>query len=126
MSDMGITRTNGRSKENVRMADTSATPAAATPTSTPAGAEGQQQQQPVRLRVDTSQLQSSYCNVCNASSTREEVVLNFGVNHDWDRQAGADVKMLHRIILSPYAAKRVSQLLGSLLKEYESRHGELK
>jgi hypothetical protein len=106
------------------MTDTSSTPTAATPTSTPSGTETPQQ--PVRLRMDTSQLQSSYCNVCNASSTREEVVLNFGVNHDWDRQAGADVKMLHRIILSPYAAKRVTQLLTSLLKEHELRHGELK
>jgi len=104
------------------MAD-SPTPVATTPTSTPGGTEPQQQ---VRLKVDTSQLQSSYCNVCNASSTREEVVLNFGVNHDWDRQAGAEVKMLHRIILSPNAAKRVSKLLESLLKEYEARHGELK
>lgn len=83
--------------------------------------------QGMRLRIDTANLTSSYCNVCNASSTREEVVLNFGVNHDWDRGAtGADVKMLHRIILSPFAAKRVAQLLTSLLKEYEARHGELK
>jgi hypothetical protein len=80
-----------------------------------------------RLKVDTSSLTSSYCNVCNVSSTREEVVLNFGVNEDWDRGTkAADVKMLHRIILSPFAAKRVAQLLQSLLKEYETRHGELK
>ncbi len=45
--------------------------------SIPAAAEG--------LRVDISELKSSYCNVCNANITREEVVLNFGVNHDWDR-----------------------------------------
>ncbi|WP_342361885.1 DUF3467 domain-containing protein [Terrarubrum flagellatum] len=86
-----------------------------------------QEGQGKKLRIDASELTSSYCNVCNASSTREEVVLNFGVNHDWDRgAAGADVKMLHRIILSPFAAKRVSQLLASLLREYEARHGELK
>jgi len=80
-----------------------------------------------RLKVDTSGITSSYCNVCNVSSTREEVVLNFGVNEDWDRgPKSADIKMLHRIILSPFAAKRVAQLLTSLLKEYETRHGELK
>jgi hypothetical protein len=88
----------------------------------PAGEAG------TRLKVDTSGITSSYCNVCNVSSTREEVVLNFGVNEDWDRGAkgAADIKMLHRIILSPFAAKRVAQLLQSLLKEYETRHGELK
>jgi len=121
MSELGLTVSNGRIMESNGVSDT----ATASPTTTPSGTDTGQQQ-PVRLRVDTSQLQSSYCNVCNASSTREEVVLNFGVNHDWDRQAGADVKMLHRIILSPYAAKRVTQLLASLVKEYESRHGELK
>jgi hypothetical protein len=101
----------------------STTAGSANQTAAPESAAG------VKLRVDTTGLTSSYCNVCNASSTREEVVLNFGVNHDWDRGrggTGADVKMLHRIILSPFAAKRVSQLLSSLIKEYETRHGELK
>lgn len=109
--------------ESARPASSAAKPKPADPLkpATPPEAQGK------RLRIDASDLASSYCNVCNASSTREEVVLNFGVNHDWDRgAAGADVKMLHRIILSPFAAKRVSQLLASLLKEYEARHGELK
>jgi len=80
-----------------------------------------------RMRVDTAELKSSYCNVCNGSSTREEVVLNFGVNHDWDRgEADYDIKLLHRIVLSPFAAKRVSTLLNSIMADYEKRHGALK
>ena len=51
------------------------------------------------LRVDISELKSSYCNVCNANSTREEVVLNFGVNHDWDRAHAGQIRLLHRIHL---------------------------
>jgi hypothetical protein len=126
-TEIGSVGSDGRIKETHEMADPSPTPLSTTATSTPGGTEPQpHQQQQVRLKVDTSHLQSSYCNVCNASSTREEVVLNFGVNHDWDRQSGVEVKMLHRIILSPNAAKRVSKLLDSLLKEYEARHGELK
>ena len=39
--------------------------------------------QQVKVKWDTSQLKSSYCNFCNANSTREEVVLNFGVNQTW-------------------------------------------
>src|ERR1700752_1814674 len=69
------------------------------------------------MRLDTSQLKSSYCNVCNATSTREEVVLNFGVNSTWDlggEQAGRDVQLHHRIILSPFAAKRLAELLNKL------------
>jgi hypothetical protein len=83
------------------------------------------EQQPVRW--DTTQLKSSYCNVANATSTREEVVLNFGVNQNWDR-AGSEleIQLLHRIILSPYAAKRLQQLLQKLMTDYEARHGELR
>jgi hypothetical protein len=80
-----------------------------------------------RMRLDTSDLKSSYCNVCNASSTREEVVLNFGVNQGWDlNQSDVDVKLLHRIILSPFAAKRLHEMLAKLMTDYETRHGELK
>ncbi len=79
------------------------------------------------VRWDTTQLKSSYCNVANATSTREEVVLNFGVNQNWDRpRAELGIQLLHRVILSPFAAKRLQQLLTKLISEYESRHGELK
>jgi hypothetical protein len=77
------------------------------------------------LRVDVSGLNSSYCNMCNVNSNREEVVLNFGVNQDWDRARGGEVKLLHRIILSPYAAKRVADLLARVIQDYEGRHGKL-
>jgi hypothetical protein len=80
-----------------------------------------------RLRWDTSGLKSSYCNVANATSTREEVVLNFGVNENWERpRAELEVQLLHRIILSPFAAKRLQELLTKLIREYETRYGELK
>jgi hypothetical protein len=80
-----------------------------------------------RVRFDTSQIKSSYCNVCNATSTREEVVINFGVNQTWDTGTRElEVQMLHRIILSPFAAKRLQELLTKLMQEYEARHGELR
>ena len=83
---------------------------------------------PPQLRLDTSQLKSSYCNVCNATSTREEVVLNFGINQNWD-QGGrdtVDVQLHHRIILSPFAAKRLQEVLTRLLQDMEARYGELR
>jgi succinate dehydrogenase flavin-adding protein (antitoxin of CptAB toxin-antitoxin module) len=36
------------------------------------------------------------------------------------------VKLEHRVILSPFAAKRLSQMLNKLVDEYETRYGELK
>jgi len=80
-----------------------------------------------RVHWNTAELKSSYCNVCNASSTREEVVLNFGVNSTWDQGLPEmDILLQHRVILSPFAAKRLSEVLGNLVREYESRYGSLK
>ena len=82
----------------------------------------------VKVKWNTDQLKSSYCNICNASSTREEVVLNFGLNQDWDRDRSQELEMhlLHRIILSPFAAKRLHEVLGRLVAEHEQRYGVLK
>lgn len=92
----------------------------ATPTTTP------KERKPAPVKLDTSQMKSSYCNVANVNSTREEVVLHFGVNQSWDlNQKEMDVELLHRIILSPFAAKRLQTLLTKLLAEYESRYGAL-
>ena len=77
------------------------------------------------LRVDTSELKSSYCNVCNINSTKEEVVLNFAMNDDWDRSQAGEIRLLHRVILSPHAAKRVAALLSRVIQDYETRHGAL-
>jgi hypothetical protein len=80
-----------------------------------------------QVRLNAANLKSTYCNMCNANTTREEVVLNFGVNQNWDRgQNELEVSLEHRIILSPFAAKRLSQMLGKLIAEYETRYGELK
>jgi hypothetical protein len=69
----------------------------------------------------------SHANFCNANSTREEVVLNFGVNKSWERGQKQDleIELNHRIVLSPFAAKRLTQLLQQLMKEYETRYGAL-
>jgi Protein of unknown function (DUF3467) len=81
---------------------------------------------PQTIRWDDSNLKSSYANVCNVSSTREEVVLVFGINQVWERgQNEVQVQLTDRIILSPFAAKRLAQLLNNVVREYESRFGAL-
>jgi len=78
------------------------------------------------VRWDDSHLKSSYANVCNVSSTREEVVLMFGINQSWERgQTEVAVQLTDRIILSPFAAKRLAALLTNVMREYEARFGTL-
>jgi Protein of unknown function (DUF3467) len=78
------------------------------------------------VQFDVSNLQSSYANVCNVSSTREEVALAFGVNNVWDReQANIQVQLTNRIVLNPFAAKRLATMLTRIVTEYEARFGTL-
>lgn len=83
---------------------------------------------PGRLRVkwDDTNMRSAYANVCNAVSTREEVVLLFGLNQSWHAgQKDVTVQLTDRIILSPHAAKRLQVLLTQLIKQHEDRFGPL-
>ncbi|WP_300666917.1 DUF3467 domain-containing protein [Desulfoluna sp.] len=76
---------------------------------------------------DTSKLSSAYANVCNVSSTREEMTLLFGTNKSWNpAEKELTVELTNRMIMNPYAAKRFSVLLDKIVKEYEERFGELK
>lgn len=84
-------------------------------------AEGQ-----TTIRWDGSNMASSYSNVCNVSSTREEVTLLFGTNQSWHAgQKELSVELTNRIIINPFAAKRLAILLGNTINEYEAKFGEM-
>ncbi len=79
-----------------------------------------------KVKWDTANMRSTYANVCNANCTREEVVLLFGLNQAWSgAEEEVTVQIGERVILSPYAAKRLSLLLRSVIQQYESRFGPL-
>ncbi len=53
-------------------------------------------------------------------------MLVFGINQAWERgQTEVKIQLTDRIILSPFAAKRLAQLLTNILREYETRFGAL-
>jgi hypothetical protein len=82
--------------------------------------------QQMQVKWDDSNMKSSYANVANVMSTREEVVMMFGVNQAWHAgQKEVTVQLTDRIILSPHAAKRLSILLNNLIKQHEERFGPL-
>jgi len=79
-----------------------------------------------RVRWDDAGMNSSYANVCNVASTREEVTLLFGTNQTWHTGTKElTVKLSDRIIISPFAAKRLSLLLANVVEQYEKRFGKL-
>lgn len=86
-----------------------------------AAAQGQ-----ARIRWDDSNMRSAYANVCNVQSTQEEVVLMFGLNQAWNAaQRELTVQLSDRVILSPFAAKRLALLLNNVMDQYESRFGKV-
>ena len=79
-----------------------------------------------KVKWDDSGMSTSYANVCNVSSTREEVTLLFGTNQTWHTgQKEFIIKLSDRIIVSPFAAKRLLMLLGNVVEQYEQRFGTL-
>jgi hypothetical protein len=78
------------------------------------------------IRFDDSEVRNAYANVCNVSSSREEVVLVFGLNNAWERDASeVHVKLNSRVILNPFAAKRLALLLHNVVQQYEARFGAM-
>ena len=78
------------------------------------------------IRWDGSKMRNTYANVCNVSSTREEVTLMFGINQNWHAgQKELTIELSDRMTLNPYAAKRMAVLLMNTMQEYENRFGEI-
>ena len=79
-----------------------------------------------KVNWDDSQMSTSYANVVNAVSSREEFTLFFGTNQTWNAQDSEfRVKLSDRVILNPHAAKRLLTLLAAVMKEYEKRYGSV-
>ena len=83
----------------------------------------------VRINWDDSEMQSAYANVGTATANREEFFLLFGTHQHW-RGTRAEteevgVKLAHRIVMSPFAAKRLAVILTQSLKAYEDQFGKI-
>ena len=75
---------------------------------------------------DSANMRSVYANVFNVAGSQEEFVLSFGMNQSWGTgQKQVKVQLTDRIVMSPFSAKRLTQLLNKVIKDYESRYGSL-
>jgi uncharacterized protein DUF3467 len=80
-----------------------------------------------RVHWDQSQMRTEFANVINVMSTREEFSVLFGMNSTMSLAdpKGFEVKLSNRIVLTPFAAKRLAILLADRVADYEKRHGTL-
>ena len=83
---------------------------------------------PSTVQWNDEAMQTTFANVVNIQGTREQIEFFFGTNRTWDVASSAPVRvdLTDRIIMTPYAAKRMHQILTGVLREYEARHGVLK
>lgn len=77
------------------------------------------------LRVHERDTKTSYANVCLLSSTREEMLLNFGLTIPPTQRDQREAHMLvsDRIIMSLPAAKRLAIALSQAIQRYENAFG---
>ena len=82
---------------------------------------------PSQIRWLEARMQTAFANVVNVQSTREQVDIFFGTNQTWSPEGGeaVTVDLSNRIMLTPFAAKRLATVLAAVLGEYESRYGAI-
>lgn len=81
--------------------------------------------QAVPAVIEAADLKASYANFVRVSGTPEELVLDFGLN---TQQSGADpapVKIVERLVVNHYTAKRLYLTLGAALQRHEQVFGAL-
>ncbi|MBP1853400.1 DUF3467 domain-containing protein [Rhizobium halophytocola] len=83
----------------------------------------------VKLNWDDSDMESLYANIGTATANREEFFLLFGTHQHWRGSvkdtAEVNVKLANRIVMSPYAAKRLAVILSQSIKAYEDQFGKI-
>jgi hypothetical protein len=80
-----------------------------------------------KVNWDDTKMVTTFANVVNVLVTREELTLLFGMNQTWNTAQAKEltVQLSNRIVLTPYAAKRLLTLLTARMRDYEARIGPI-
>jgi hypothetical protein len=83
----------------------------------------------VTITWDDSEMESAYANIGTATANREEFFFLFGTHQNWrgtpSETKAVEVKLAHRIVMSPFAAKRLAVILSQSIKAYEDQFGKI-
>lgn len=102
---------------------------AAAPAAPAAKAPGKASADPkVDIKWDDANIESKYSNIATVTATREEFFFLFGTHQNWRGvQAGQElnVQLTNRMVLSPFASKRLLAILAETVRSYEERFGKI-
>ena len=83
----------------------------------------------VSIDWDDSNMESLYANIGTATANREEFFLLLGTHENWRGNASdkkeLKVKLSKRVVMSPFAAKRLSLILNQSIAVYEKQFGKI-
>lgn len=83
----------------------------------------------VQIQWDDSQMESLYANIATATANREEFFMLFGMHKNWRgvNPEGGDleVNLSKRVVMSPFAAKRMAMILAQAIDAYEKQYGKI-
>jgi hypothetical protein len=93
-------------------------------------ARDQTGQQRIRIRIDESNLKTSYVSGFRPTMTAEEVMLDFGLNvvrPTGEKEQPSEIVFYSnsRVIMSYYSAKRLAIALGRIVRRFEQQFGEI-
>ena len=80
---------------------------------------------PQQLRVDDSNILASYSNFCRVTGSPEELSIDFGFNPQPVGIPDQPVKVVQRIIVNFYTAKRLLAALSMSVQRHEAVFGVL-
>ncbi len=81
--------------------------------------------QQVQLQIDDANATTTYSSTVRVSGTAEEINLDFAGPIRPTGPKAATLKIEQRVILNPWAAKRLAVALGQAVQRYEQTYGQL-
>ena len=114
--------------EDTKDAESTTQPAAGAALAAQPAPQGEQRQ--IQIRMDDSQMRSSYANGFRTNTTAEEIIVDFGLNlpvlpgQQSDKQEML-LKLDTRVIMNYYSAKRLALTLSQMVHQHEQQFGEL-
>jgi hypothetical protein len=78
-----------------------------------------------RVELDDSAVAALYANICRVASTPEEVIIDLALDPSPLQEGSRTVRVAQRVIVNHYTAKRLINLLSSVIERHEKSFGPL-
>lgn len=82
-------------------------------------------QQQIQVQIDDADAPTTYSSQVIVGGSAEEIVLNFAAGLRPTGQQSASLKVQQKVVMSPWAAKRLAIALQQTMERYEQAYGKL-